>query len=324
MKFGQYAEDKMFWKLLEFLCLQSGRCRIEEVTKHFKAEKDFVKSVILFLKTTGYPIELINLPATGVEEIIFPEKTPEMSVKLSHFEWLALQGHFPYLKGIKDKPFYKPIADVYAKIEMTFPQYDLFQPLDVLEKTLIIKRSDLEENNVPKALSVIEDALLKRVSICIRYQNKEYQVYPHRLIHLEGKLTLIGEDLQDQLLMSFDIDHLETVKKSTMSETPHFLRKEVDKFISEIRNFSHHEVRLVFKLLHLLPQDELAPKYHFFRNPCLIASPNGEFVWAAHVEPGDELFQWMYDLKDSIEILDPISLKEDFASFCARRLKKSA
>ena len=56
----------------------------------------------------------------------------------------------------------------------------------------------------------------------------------------------------------------------------------------------------------------------------MVTNAEGEHIWAASVEPSDEIFQWVYELGADVEILDPSAFKKEFLNYCEAKLKKLA
>jgi len=98
---------------------------------------------------------------------------------------------------------------------------------------------------------------------------------------------------------------------------PHYGPVEINQFISMVRSLSGKEERLVLKIISP-GQVELSPKYHFLGNPYVTLNYQGAMIWAATVEKGPELFNWLYSIRSSIEILDPSDLASEFSDYCRR------
>ena len=62
-------------------------------------------------------------------------------------------------------------------------------------------------------------------------------------------------------------------------------------------------------------------------DPYITTNMDGHVIWAASVEVSDELFEWLYELGDKVEILDPTSIKETYLQFLQSKInpqKKAA
>ena len=56
----------------------------------------------------------------------------------------------------------------------------------------------------------------------------------------------------------------------------------------------------------------------------MITIPNGDLIWAAYVEPCEDLFEWLLSLGSNVDILDPGRFKDEFLSYCEEKLRKIA
>lgn len=160
------------------------------------------------------------------------------------------------------------------------------------------------------------------VRICSK-EGKEYHVFPCKVLHLEGELSLIAEDSQDHCLMIIslrqvgEIDHLEIHSSSKVTEF------EVEEFIAALRALNEKETRLILKI-HNPQAVNLFPDHHFLGKPCMVTNPIGDLIWAAYVEPCDALFEWLLTLGTSVEILDPGKFKHEYLMYCEEKLRKIA
>jgi hypothetical protein len=153
---------------------------------------------------------------------------------------------------------------------------------------------------------------------------KIHNIYPWRMIHLEGYLSLVAEDSQDHCLMVIqmrEIEQLEILLKNGFSKK--VSNFEVDEFISAIRSMSEKETRLILKI-HQSDEINLFPENHFLGKPCMVTNPNGDLIWAAYVEPCESLFEWILSLGKNVEILDPLKFREEYLSYCEEKIKKIA
>jgi predicted DNA-binding transcriptional regulator YafY len=153
---------------------------------------------------------------------------------------------------------------------------------------------------------------------------KIYNVYPCKVLHLEGKLSLIAEDAQDHCLIVIPVSEVREMSDiKTSGKPPKVSPFEVDEFIAAIRSMNEKEARLILKINNPTSVN-LFPNYHFLGKPCMITNPNGDLIWAAYVEPGEDLFEWILSLGSHVEVLDPQKFKDDFLIYCEEKLRKVA
>ncbi len=154
-------------------------------------------------------------------------------------------------------------------------------------------------------------------------ENKVYCMFPCRVIHLEGKLSLIAEDSQDHCLTVIALHELEKVENLHSTSIPKVSLFEIEEFIGAIRSMSEKETRLILKI-HDHQSVNLFPDHQFLGKPCMITNPNGDLIWAAYVEPCEALFDWLMSLGRNVEIMDPVNFKQDYLSYCEEKLNKIA
>jgi predicted DNA-binding transcriptional regulator YafY len=154
-------------------------------------------------------------------------------------------------------------------------------------------------------------------------QGKSYSLFPCKIIHLEGKLSMIAEDFHDHCLIVMALNEIAEINLLEATSSPRVTAFELEEFINAIRSMSEKETRLILKI-HDPQSVNLFPDHHFLGKPCMITNPNGDLIWAAYVEPCDDLFEWLLTLGSNVEILDPGKFKDEFLSYCEEKLRKIA
>ena len=101
----------------------------------------------------------------------------------------------------------------------------------------------------PHMTEEINQSILKQniLHICVGNSDK-ILLYPHRVVHLEGKLRIVGEDVGDQSLITFDMDLIRNLKLADQDYRPNYTVIEVNEFINGFREVSGNEIRLILKI----------------------------------------------------------------------------
>ena len=97
----------------------------------------------------------------------------------------------------------------------------------------------------------------------------------------------------------------------------------MNEFISNVRYIGDSEIRLVLKI----KKDynlNFNKKYHFFGTPYVVTNYKGDRIWAASVEASSDLFHWIRNMGNNVEILDPISFKRSYLEFCKKESQKKS
>lgn len=152
---------------------------------------------------------------------------------------------------------------------------------------------------------------------------KRYSVYPCKVLHLEGQMSLIAEDTNDHCLSVISLREVSEVQWKEITGHPHVTNFEIEEFIAAIRSMSEKETRLILKI-HDPQSVNLFPDHHFLGKPCMITNPNGDLIWAAYVEACGPLYEWLLSLGNHAEILDPGKFKDDYLSYCEAKIRKVA
>ena len=231
---------------------------------------------------------------------------------LSPAEWMAL---YEILAHQKDPA----LATLKKKVTDNGPIKAVMELLSQLDSWDFELSSELQS-----MVKMLDEAVEKKQIVSLStVSEKSYQVFPCKIIHLEGKLSMIAEDAHDHCLVVLSINEITTasfVESTSLSKVSAF---EVDEFIVAIRSMSEKETRLILKI-HDPQSVNLFPDHHFLGKPCMITNPNGDLIWAAYVEPCDDLFEWLLALGGNVEVLDPGKFKDEFLSYCEEKLRKVA
>jgi|GEM_PF-1126100 len=173
-------------------------------------------------------------------------------------------------------------------------------------------------------IRLIEEALMEKDTLIIECATgKLWSLIPCKITYLEGQLSLISEEVHDHSLMSIELSEMKNIKRADKVKSPRAGIHEVAEFIRALRSMSEAETRLVLKIRNP-DQFTLMPDYQFLGKPCLVTNPEGDLIWAAWVEPCDELFEWLMSLDDHVEILEPSEFVLDYAVYCEEKMRKMA
>ena len=195
----------------------------------------------------------------------------------------------------------------------------------VMELLEQLNQWDLQLNEKNQTLvSNLDEAVSQKAMISITTDSgKSYQMFPCKIIHLEGQLSMIAEDANDHCLVVMGLNEIKEVTILESMSASKVTIFEIDEFIVAIRSMSEKETRLILKI-HDPQSVNLFPDHHFLGKPCMITNPNGDLIWAAYVEPCDDLFEWLLHLGANVEVLDPGKFKDEFLMYCEEKLRKVA
>lgn len=175
-----------------------------------------------------------------------------------------------------------------------------------------------------KMVKVLDQATLAQQLLRITVADQsDYVLHPWKVLHLDGNLVLIGEDTRDHCLMILAVREMTVITLIDSTSKPKASPYEIEEFIKALRAMNEKETRLILKIYD--PQcNNLFPDHHFLGKPCMISNPYGDLIWAAYVEPGEDLYEWLMTLGTNVEILDPVTFKDEYLAYCEEKSKKVA
>lgn len=181
----------------------------------------------------------------------------------------------------------------------------------------------LSDENKLLIMKLDEAVAHKTMLAIVTTSGKSYHVFPSKIVHLEGQLSMIAEDANDHCLVVMNISEIKEVVTLESMSAPQVACFEVDDFVTAIRSMNEKETRLILKI-HNPQSVNLFPDHHFLGKPCMITNPNGDLIWAAYVEPCHDLFDWLLSLGRNVDVLDPGKFKDEFLLYCEEKIRKVA
>lgn len=317
-------DQARFWEIIKYLVQLDHKENFNEVCKDLDLSGRQLNTFVNFLKEVNYEIEHYT---DGEERQLCPPiDKPKITLEFNILEWLQFQAHFPALSANEGKPYHEEFVAKLGEVEQEYSQHDLFAPMDTLNGIMQMQSPQIVEgNSLPKneIISFIEESIIDDDVLNIHMNEKNFLVYPRKIVFLDGDLSLVSEGLNDKCLLNINIDSITQVHEEDIEWTPQFSKLEIEDFVSSIRAISENEIRLVLKVYNREHFDNGVPHHHFDR-PCMFTNPDGDFIWAASIEPTEEIHEWLSQLGTDVEILDPIDFKKEFLSYCEGKLKKLA
>lgn len=251
------------------------------------------------------------------DAFIYPLKDKcRIKMEFSLSEWLALQASFHIEHGQNNlKHYYHSIIQNKLMVaQKAFKQFSLYRkPADV-----VVKLSEME--NLKKK---IDHVICYKKPVSIEFlNNKSCMIFPHRLVFIDGLLCVVGESIDDKTLVYFGVEDIKDARNLDCEYEPNLSPIEINDFICHLRLINGKEERLVLKI-YSQHETDLLPSYHFLGNPFITSNTEGDMIWAASLEICDDLFQWLYNMKDRSEVLDPGHVRKEFALYCEIKKENS-
>lgn len=299
----QIILENSFWKFLVSLEELKERKELVLLCSSLSIDEETLEDYCEFL--TRFKVAVLR-----DEHFVYPLKEQcRIKMEFTLSEWLALQACFP-----KEAPAHYFQQIVHNKMQMAQRAHAMFSLYKKPEEQVV--SANAFENLKKK----IDYDIICRKSMKIEFfSHKECDIYPHRLVFLDGVLCVVGENIHDKSLVYFGVEDIEDVTNLDNVYEPNLSQIEVNEFIGHLRLINGKEERLVLKI-YSQDQEDLLPENHFLGNPFVTSSTEGDMIWAATIEMCDDVFNWLYKMRDRVEVLDPGHVRKEFSHFC--ELKK--
>jgi WYL domain len=257
-----------------------------------------------------------NVMSLIIDGFVMPLKEQcKIKMEFTFSEWLALQASFHKTSDKNNiEHYYQQIVkNKLLLAQNAFVQFNLYKQTSTTAVCL---------NHIEDLKKKMDYVISQKKPIGIQFHNsKECNIFPHRLVFLDGILCIIGESIHDKMLVYFGLEDIRDIKDFHQAYEPNLSQIEINEFICHLRLINGKEERLVLKIYNQYESD-LLPSHHFLGNPFVTTNSEGEMVWAATLEICDDLFQWLFEMKDRAEVLDPGHIRKEFALYCEHNQEK--
>lgn len=326
-------EQEKFWRILKYLLADTKAKDISRVKEELNISQLELNSYLNFLNEIGAEVNT-EINQQGIKILSIAEEAKSIELKFSLFEWLAFQAHFPTLSSCSKSPYHEDVKRLLTEAEFQNQNHDLFPPLATLESILFAKQKPSlldqvqfhaqERTNSKEIVSFIEESILDKKLIQLQTSGSAgIDIFPRKIVFFDGQLNLIGEAVIDKCLLRVPLSKILAVIELDDEIKAEYSLIEVDDFVTSLRAMSDNQVRLVLKINSTERFNEHFNTI-FLERPCLFTNPQGDYIWAATLEPSVEIFEWLCELGPNVEILDPNTFKLDFIKYCEDKLKKIA
>lgn len=322
---SELLKSEKFWKILNYLNNLSEKTCLNQVQEDLEITQSELYLYLSFLKDVGMPLDIFHQGDVKYIEVFNLKK--EIEVKFSIVEWLSFQATFPKLSELEFESYFSSIKNKLIALEDKYRSHDLFPALETLHSKLDEFRpqaiiSDGAMKN--EVINFIEEAIIDKEIVNLNLKtNKSIKIYPRKVVFIDNELNLVAEGVEDKCLLNISLNEVHSFYEEEQGWQPLFSTFEIDDFIASIRAITENEIRLVLKVYER-EKFNTNLKYHHFGNQCMFTNPEGDYIWAATIEPNEEILSWLSELGKDVEVLDPISIKRDLLKYCEDKLKKIA
>lgn len=311
-------DQVMFWNIFNQICNLEQRTNLSEFLEvnNFK-HKDF-EYVSQFLNSINHPLDLRDA-------FLYPLHQENLSVTFKMSEWVSLQALFPHLSQFENLPYFNKISESLSQIESDNSHLDIFEYLkEKPEQSNLTRLKPIGLENDENKINFLEEAIVDKNLLEVKLNSDEIiNVFPIQLVFIGGELELIYQRPGYDFLESIDLVNLEVEKDLDQEYNSKFSETDIESFINHLREIEEKSIRLVLKI-NSLANFELKCKGESFNKSCMFSNPEGQKIWAATIEPSQEIFEWLLKLQDDIQILSPNEFKKEFLEYCEKKVAKIA
>jgi len=292
---------------------KQGSIRLSDISNEMGLEDEETLSFLRQIFPVGAGIEVYH--KDGECWVDIQSTSMQYMLPLSPAEWMGLHQ----LLSNQETDTSPVIHSLQKKVLSNGPIKVVMELLSQLERW-DFELSDVQQTMVKEIEAIIQD---KKLLILNTAEGKSLSLFPCRILHLEGQLSLVAEDTQDHCLSIITMKEITSFEGVTTSGYPKVMPFEIEEFITAIRAMNERETRLILKI-HDPQSTNLFPDHHFLGKPCMVTNPNGDLIWAAYVEPCEALYEWLMTLGKKVEILDPVNFRQEYLDYCEEKLRKIA
>ncbi len=317
-------EQEKFWTVIKHLGQLTEPVSVKSLCLELDLSQADLTLYFNFMQEVGFQFQ-------WKDEKLYPQTEQKLfKIQLNLLEWLQFQAHFPTMSKCENKPYHEDVKVKLIELEQMYKEHDLFKPVQALEEIIQQTKTPIAAGEIlpgaepsSQILMFLEESIIDRKTVCVQYDDRYFKVYPLKIVYFEGGLNLIAENTVENLLMNIRLSHVVSAFDEGQNYQPIYSQLEVDTFVSSLTAMHEKVVRLVLKIY---SHEDFGINLNkiYFHNPCLFTNPEGDFIWAATLEPSHAVFEWLCDLGQFVEILDPTSFKREFLKYCEDKLKKIA
>ncbi len=301
------------WKKLMVLGGKQGAIKLNDLAQEMRLGPE---ETLIFLRQIfpdGVGAEVYQKESECWVDI--KSEAIQYMLPLSPSEWMELFKMLDEQRGVENPAIYS----LKRKVTENGPIKVVMELLSQLE-TWDQELSTSFQSMINELEELIADQRMIQLSTS---EEKIYSLFPYKVLHLEGSLSLIAEDAVDHCLFVVPLGEISAFSILETLSKPRVTAYEVEEFITAIRAMNEKETRLILKI-HEPHSTNLFPEHQFLGKPCMVTNPAGDLIWAAYVEPCEALYEWLMTLGARVEILDPVNFKEDYLIYCEEKLRKIA
>lgn len=323
MTFQDLATSNIFWNSIKYLENMKGSVDKKNIIAELGITELELYSLLTLLHSYGSQFEFKKIG--DIEALTRCASVTKQGTDIfGTFSTVESMQMVIFYASQIDCEFAKDLKDFYNKLLNSNEFKSLANFTDKVSSNFTSRN-----NNILTFKNKNDDSLLKMeraifnshvLSIFCRDQ-QTFRVLPFKVMKLDGELTLIAEDIDSAECIHLSLNGVSFVEEFADCHKPLISKLEFEDYINSLREFKETHVRLILKVDESIElEDSVA--YQHFGNACLIKKGKGHMIWAASVEPTDELFEWISNMGAGVEIIDPSAFKRVYLRYCEDKLMR--
>lgn len=313
--------DETFWKLFEFIGSVDSKVLVKSVLEEFSIDRAKLNDVIKVYNDIGHSIKFEEIESK--EYLIVVSVPSKEAIEITRSDLFMLQaGIIKNSLGL--------IVDV-CKRNFVPAFFDLAFKNNWID-LMGVRSYDMIETSIERKFEILDNAIKNNSFVHVQGEQlkTEVKVFPYRIVYLDSHYALVaevvGETVGEKHLVYFHIedhvfktDEIDQIKENNYQAN--HSQMEIQDFISAVRAVSGNEERLVLKIIGNA-QLKSFPDHNFLGNPYVTLNSGGDKIWAGTVEMNEDVYEWLLNIRDRIEIIDPNSIKKGLLEYCSKKLEK--
>jgi|GEM_PF-6639782 len=288
---------KEFFQFLELAFSLEIATPLQRIQEILGSTRYSGNELAFFLKKFLYPLPVLSFDPFENTPFLLPLKREDIQSYASLFPF-----HF------------KKISHALENLESHIPYIKQFS-LDLNSEEIVKKLWPFAFNNYGPVYFQLQKAYVENQTLVAElFTGKTYKVIPHEIFYLDGALALIFEDVESPGLCCLYISEIKKLSVYPRKQLPKFSSIESQIFINGLMEISGPSKRLIFKVLAEKPIN-LIPDYVILKEHYMTTNSKGHIIWAASVQDGLSLYEWLNEISSQIEILDPESIKQNLKKY---------
>ncbi|MBT6325712.1 MAG: hypothetical protein HOJ35_07070 [Bdellovibrionales bacterium] len=219
-----------FWSICEYIQnIKSENEKIISICDELDIEKETFYKVISFLKNFDPKLQVVKLE--GVEYLQSKMDKPEFNIKLNLPEWIAFRSGLSQFQDIQGLFGQKIVSNKLLEFEKGFNNCHFSKELD----SFYLQEYKMIQNK--KLITELQYSLITPEIMSVKLIDQTLlNLYSHKLVSLDGGLSLVAEDVDNKCLTCLVVDDIgQVIESENLIYKPIYSIGEINEFVKSMR-----------------------------------------------------------------------------------------